>query len=82
MANAVLMRIMPNSPEEDLEAIKDKVREEETLRDMGEKEIAFGLKGIMASFLLSKEEGSSQLEERLKKIDGVREIEIEEVEKV
>lgn len=82
MANAVLMRVMPNSPEEDLEAIKDEIRQEETLKDMGEKDIAFGLKGVMASFLLPEEEGSSQLEERLKEIEGVREVEIEEVEKV
>jgi len=82
MANAVLMRVMPNSPEEDLEAIKDKIKEEESLKDIGEKEIAFGLKGIMASFLLSEEEGSSELEDRLREIEGVREVEIEEVEKV
>lgn len=82
MATAVLMRVMPDNKEEDLEAIKAEIKEEEHLKDIGEKEIAFGLKGVMASFLLPDEEGSSQLEERLKEIEGVREVEIEEVEKV
>ena len=72
----IKLKIMPVSPSEDLEKIKQKA--EKILRDKGakgtgfvEEPIAFGLKAIIASFNIDESEELEPLEEELGKISGL-----------
>ena len=75
------MKIMPDSPDVDLEAIKttikDSMPEGATLHDMKEEPIAFGLVAIIISFITDDGEGGSEpVEEMVYAIEGVASIEI------
>ncbi len=65
----------------------DNGEEEKVSREIAEKlkpnglqleDVAFGIKIIKVLFIHEDTEGSSVYEEKLKKIDGVREVEVEE----
>ncbi|MDE1827928.1 MAG: hypothetical protein KGH65_02090 [Candidatus Micrarchaeota archaeon] len=45
---------------------------------MQEEEIAFGIKILKVMFVYEDEQGSSKLEEQLRKVHGVREVEVME----
>ena len=90
MATAVVtVRIMPESPEVNLEGIKEKVQEiirEFTGREAPEDQkvevepIAFGLKALKIIFAMDEAKGSpDQLEEKMKEIEGVRSFEVTDV---
>jgi translation elongation factor aEF-1 beta len=73
---AVIAKIMPESPDTDLKAIKKKA--ETILKKEGaqnisfeEKEIAFGLKAIMVKFAWQEEKDSSVYENKLSSIKDV-----------
>ena len=75
------MKIMPESPEEDLEAIKATIQssmpEGAKLESMDEEPIAFGLVAIILNFITDDGEGGSEpVEEMVSAIDGVASIEI------
>ncbi len=75
------MKIMPESPDVDLEAIKatikDSMPEGSELHDIKEEPIAFGLVAIILSFITEDGEGGSgPVEEMVSGIDGVASIEI------
>lgn len=73
---AVIVKIMPESPDSDLNAIK--IEAEIILKKEGaqnisfeEKEIAFGLKAIMVKFAWQEEKDSSVYEDKLSAIKDV-----------
>jgi elongation factor 1-beta len=70
-------RIMPSDPSVDVDAIGEKIKSMDAeLKDMKIEPIAFGLKAITVMFLLPDESGvADELEEKLKKIEGVGEVE-------
>ena len=75
------MKIMPDSPDVDLEAIKatikDSMPEGAELHDIAEEPIAFGLVAIILNFITEDGEGGSEpVEEMVQAIDGVASFEI------
>ena len=77
---AVKIKLMPSSPESDLEGIEKKVKE--TLEKQDAKNpgfeiqpIAFGLKAIIVSFGWPEEKELESLEEELKKIENINSVE-------
>ena len=75
------MKIMPDSPEIDLEAIKatikDSMPEGAEIHDIAEEPIAFGLVAIILNFITEDGEGGSEpVEEMVQAIDGVASFEI------
>lgn len=73
---AVIVKIMPDSPDEDLEAIKHKAKhilEHDGAQNISfeEKPVAFGLKAIMVKFAWPEEKDTSLFEDALAKIPGV-----------
>ena len=75
------MKIMPESPEEDLEAIKATIEssmpEGAKIHEIAEEPIAFGLVAIILNFITEDGEGGSEsVEEMVSAIDGVASIEI------
>lgn len=77
----VKIKIMPTSPEENLEKIEESMREVLTKEGVKNPQfeiqpIAFGLKAIIAMFGWPEEKELDTLEETLKKIEGVNSVEI------
>jgi elongation factor 1-beta len=77
----VRIRILPAEAESDLEdvveLIKKSVPEGMELKSSSMEPIAFGLKAIIGDFLLDDAEGQmDRLEESIKKVQGVGEIEV------
>ena len=75
------MKIMPDSPDVDLDAIKATIEssmpEGAKLHDMAEEPIAFGLVAIILQFITDDGEGGSEpLEEMVQAIEGVASLEI------
>jgi elongation factor 1-beta len=78
---AVKIKILPNSPETDLETIKEKTKE--LVESLGgkncnfeEEPIAFGLKAIIAFFAWSEEVELEKLEEKIRELEGVSSIQV------
>ena len=75
------MKIMPDSPEVDLEAIKSAIEssmpEGAKLHEMSEEPIAFGVVAIILQFITEDGEGGSEpVEEMVQGIEGVASFEI------
>ena len=75
------MKIMPESPEVDLEALKETIQnglpEDAEFQNITEEPIAFGLVALILNFTIEDGEGGSEpVEEMVQGIDGVASIEI------
>lgn len=84
---AVKIKIMPVSPESNLEKIKEKSKnlihkEEGKNCQISEEPIAFGLKAIIAFFAWPEEKPLEPLEESLKKIENVKSIQVIDMRRV
>lgn len=90
MAIAVVtIRVMPESPETDLEAVKQEVQEvikeftgrrEETDQRVSIEEVAFGLRALKIIFTMDESLGSPDaLEKKIIDIDGVQSFEVTDV---
>ena len=87
MANVVItMKIMPESPEEDLAKITESAKEKiaefagegETRTE--EEPIAFGLKALKILFVSDESKGSTEeLEKQIEEIKGVQSVEVIDV---
>lgn len=80
---AIITKIMPNSPEEDLKAIEAKAKESMTKLgaqniSFTEQEVAFGLKAIMMKMAWPEEKDTSLVEDGLAAIEGVSSVKIED----
>ncbi len=76
-------KIMPEDAETDLNAIKDQLKELIDVQDLGEEEVAFGLKAIKVSTITTDEEGGTDaVEERLEELGNVQSIELEHFDKL
>lgn len=78
---AVKIKIMPTSPDTDLEKIKDEAKS--LIEDMGgknckfeEEPIAFGLKAIIAFFAWPEEKELEELENSLNDIEDVNSVQV------
>lgn len=75
------MKIMPDSPDVDLEAIKEAIKtsmpESAKINDIAEEPIAFGLVAVILSFITEDGEGGSEaVEEMVQGIEGVASFEV------
>lgn len=80
---SVVLKIMPEDAETDLEKIKEQVRDRIDVEDMGEEEVAFGLKAVKVSTITTDEEGGTDhVENQLEDIEDVQSIEIVHFDKL
>lgn len=76
-------KVMPEDAETDLEQIKSQIRDLLDVQDMGEEEVAFGLKGVKVSTITTDEEGGTDaVEEKLEQLENVQSIELEHFDKM
>lgn len=79
----VVLKLMPESPETDLEKIKEEVRNKVQVSDMDEENVAFGLKAVMVSTVVDDGEGGTdEVENKLAEIEGVQSVDVEDVQKL
>lgn len=79
----VIFKVMPEDSETDLEGIKNQVKERVEVTDIQEEEVAFGLKAVKASTVVTDEEGGTDyVENQLDGMDDVQSVEIESINKV
>lgn len=86
MANVIItLKIMPSSPETDLEALETKATEKITDfgGEVGKKEIepiAFGLKALNLILVSDENKGSTEdLEKEISELEGVSSVEVTDV---
>ncbi|MFB6100335.1 MAG: elongation factor 1-beta [Candidatus Nanohalobium sp.] len=76
-------KVMPEDAETDLENIKKQLKELLDVEDLGEEEVAFGLKAIKVSTITTDEEGGTDaVEEKLEELDNVQSYELEHFDKM
>ena len=73
---AITFKIMPDSAERDAFDIKEKINEKVKVQDYHIEEIAFGLK-VLRVLIMSEDAATEELEEKIKSIKGVSEVEVE-----
>jgi elongation factor 1-beta len=82
MGTALLkMKLMPTSPDVDLEAIKEKAKEvvesnEAEGVSFEEEPVAFGLKAVILGFSIDESKEIESIEEALKKIEEVNSVQV------
>ena len=77
----IKIKIMPTSPDVDLEEVKTKAKEvvesnEGTKVSFEEEDIAFGLKAVIVSFGLDEAKELDPLEDGLRKIENVNSVQV------
>lgn len=80
---AIIMRIMPSSPQDDLEEMKKNVIEKLSAEgaqniSFEEHPVAFGLKALMLKMAWPEEKGTEMVEEIVQKIENVSSTKIED----
>ena len=76
-------KIMPEDDETDLEDIKEQLEELLDVQDIGEEEVAFGLKAVKVSCITTDEEGGTDaVEEKLEQLENVQSYELEHFDKL
>ncbi len=71
----VVMRVMPEDPDK-FEAMKARVKETVKAEKIEEEPIAFGLKALKVTVVTSDEEGSGPIEEKIRSIPGVSDVQV------
>jgi len=80
---ACVYKVMPEDAETDLETIKDQLRELLDVNDMGEEDVAFGLKAVKVSCVTTDEEGGTDaVEEKLEQLENIQSYELEHFDKL
>lgn len=76
-------KVMPEDAETDLEQVKESIRDKIDVEDIGEEEVAFGLKAVKVSTITTDEEGGTDaVEEKLEDVEDVQSIELEHFDKL
>jgi elongation factor 1-beta len=78
---ALIIKVMPESPEVDLEKLKEEIRKRvKGLNDMQEEPIGFGLKALKIAVVVNDTGGESDaVEQEVNDIEGVERAEIVEL---
>ena len=80
---AVTLKVMPSSPDVNLEKIKKEVKNslgsEAKLEQINEKPVAFGLKCLEVLITMPDTGGTDKIEEKLSSIEGVESVSTENV---
>ncbi len=87
MGVIVKIRIMPSSPDTDLEKLKENIKavvpKDAKLCEMGEEPIAFGLKAIIAVVTVGDVEGGTErVEEAFTKVEGVEGVQVISLDRI
>lgn len=77
----MVIKIMPESVES-FEEMKGSVLKEIKTTGHQEEPLAFGLKALRISLIMDDGPGSSEIDEKIKKIKGVGEVEVEQVSRI
>jgi elongation factor 1-beta len=76
----VTLKVMPESPDVDLQRLKDAIEKLECngrFNKIEEEPIAFGLVALKPSFVVAESEGTTdELEEAIRNIKGVRDVRV------
>jgi len=75
---AMSLKIMPESPETNIEKIKDELSKILKIQDSKIEPIAFGLKALKI-LIIVPDKGTEEIEKKIKNIDGVSTVEVESV---
>ncbi len=83
----VILRILPDSTEVDLDQLMEKVKailpDKIVVREYKKEDMAFGLKSLLVGLTMPDEEGFTEdLEEKIKNVEGVEEITIENITRI
>lgn len=79
----IVFKVMPEDSETDLESIKEQIKDRIDVSDLQEENVAFGLKAVKASTIVTDEEGGTDyVENQLDDLEEVQSVEIESVNKV
>lgn len=76
---AISIRVMPESPNVDMERIKNDISKRMKVQDAKIEPIAFGLKALKIMIIMPDMGGTEKVENEIKKIKGVAEVEVESV---
>lgn len=80
---ACVFKVMPDGEDADLEKLKDEIKEKVDIQDIGEEDVAFGLKAIKVSAITTDEKGGTDfVENQLSEVDNVQSIELEHFDKL
>ncbi len=80
---ACVYKVMPEDAETDLEEIKEQIKELLDVQDLGEENVAFGLKAVKVSCVTTDEEGGTDaVESKLEELEGVQSYELEHFDKL
>ena len=74
---AVSIKIMPASPEVDLEKVEEEIKNRVKVQDSKIEPLAFGLKALKVLIVKPDTGGTDDIEEEIKKIEGVGDVEVE-----
>jgi len=75
---AVLVKVFPEDMQY-YDSIKEELRKSFRVGRMDDEPVAFGFKCLKVVFIMPDKEGSGGLEEKIKEIKGVSEVQVEEV---
>ena len=79
MGNVIVaLKIMPDSPETDLENIKAEISKKMKIQDSKIEPIAFGLKALKILVIVPDKQ-SNNIEDQIREIKGISEVETESV---
>jgi len=80
MGNVVVkLKIMPSSVDVDIEKLKKEIEKRVKVQDSKIEPIAFGLKALKIIVIIPDSEGTEKLENKLKVIKGVEDVDVESV---
>jgi translation elongation factor aEF-1 beta len=80
---ACVYKVMPEDEKTDLEGIKEQLRDLLDVNDIGEENVAFGLKAVKVSCITTDEEGGTDaVEEKLDQLEGIQSYELEHFDKL
>lgn len=88
MTAGIQFKIMPESPDTDLEELKSKIKttietfESGVFNGAREEPIAFGLKALIVTIALSEDEESDTVEKAFEEIEGVSSVELTDYRRV
>ncbi len=72
---ALTLRVTPESPEVDLQKLKENISSIEGVKQINEKPIGFGLVALEVLLVFDDKKGSPDFEEKVRSIEGVGSVE-------
>jgi elongation factor 1-beta len=84
---AAVMKVMPNSPELDLEELRERLEtslpEGATINSVEQEDVAFGLVALLPTVIVPDDAGGTEaVEEAFGSVDGVESVTVEEVGRI